>query len=66
MHGKALSDREAKKILKDHGYSLERVSGDHGIFKNEKGDTVVITLGKAFSQKTWKRECKRVGIIGNF
>ena len=66
MYGKALSYREAKLILQENGYELVRITGDHAIFKNDDGNTVAITVGKAFSQKTWKRECKRVGIVGDF
>lgn len=62
MYGKALSYREAKRILNNNGFFLERYSGDHAIFKNGSEDVVVVAVGKAFSQKTWKRECKRVGI----
>lgn len=61
MHGKALNSREAISILNNNGYVMIRSNGDHLIFKNGC-NTVTITNGKAFSQKTWKRECKRVGL----
>lgn len=61
MYGKALNSREAINVLKENGYELIRSAGDHLIFKDGI-NTVTITNGKAFSQKTWKRECKRVGL----
>lgn len=57
---------EASKILNDNGFYEVRRKGDHVIFKNEYGKTISITCGKAFSQKTWKRECKKNGIVGEF
>lgn len=65
MKGKALNYREASKILKDNGFELVRRNGDHAIYKRD-ADVVVVSDKKHFSQKTWKRECKRVGIKGDF
>lgn len=62
MHGKALTTREANKILKDNGWKLERQTGGHLIYQNEEGDEITITSNR-LSQKTWKRECKKHGII---
>ena len=62
MHGKALSYREANKILLDNGFSMIRQRGDHCIYKS-KNRTISITCGKTFSQKTWERECKKNNII---
>lgn len=63
MYGKALTNREAQKHLTKNGFMLMRQSGDHLIYKRESdGQSVVITTGKPLSQKTWKRECKKVGI----
>ena len=62
MFGKALTSREADKILRKNGFHVERITGDHLIYKNNSNESLVITVGKAFSQKTWKRECKRLNI----
>lgn len=63
MYGKALTTRDAIKILRDNGFEYVRQTGDHLIYKNANGNMVSITNGKPLSQKTWKRECKKVGIV---
>lgn len=45
-----------------HGFYRVRTSGSHAIYKDMNGRTFTITAGKPLSQKTWKRECKKVGI----
>ena len=62
MYGKALNNRECKKVLRENGFQLVRTKGDHEIFKNNAGITVTITRG-VISQKTWQRECKRAHIF---
>jgi len=59
MNGKAITDREAHRILVDNGFARVRTNGSHVIYKNEDGRTITITNGKPLSQKTWKRECKK-------
>lgn len=54
---------EADKILNKNGFIKQRTNGSHAIYKDDKGRTITITIGKTLSQKTWKRECKRCGII---
>ena len=61
MYGKALSYREADKVLKKNGYDLVRNGGEHLIYKNAIGETIALTRQK-ISQKTWKRECKKHNI----
>ncbi len=64
MTGKALNTREAKKFLNSHGWELERKNGDHLIYGKEGFPyKITITSGKSMSQKTWKRECKKAGLV---
>lgn len=50
--------KKLNKLAFDSGYSLIRSNGDHGIFKNENGDVVVIpqgrSVGKGLSLKIQK------------
>ena len=62
MIGKALDSKEASRILKDNGFYKVRQRGSHVIYKNDNGKSCTITTAKPLSQKTWKRECKKVGI----
>lgn len=62
MTGKAINAREAKRFLNDHGFFIARVNGSHAIYKDDGGRTFTMTTG-AISQKTWKRECKRLGLM---
>lgn len=63
MYGKCLSYRECYNILKLHGYELVRYNGDHAIFSNGIKNVVIKRHANGFmSMKTWKRECRRVGI----
>lgn len=62
INGKALNNLEANKVLNMHGFYRVRTSGSHAIYKDMNGRTFTITAGKPLSQKTWKRECKKVGI----
>lgn len=62
MIGKAIDDREAERILHANGFYKARQNGSHAIYKNDNGRVFSITTGKPLSQKTWKRECKKVGI----
>ena len=62
MYGKALSLKEAKKQLNNYGFTYVRTKGSHSIYKNQEGKTFVITEGHPLSQKTWKRELKKVGL----
>lgn len=62
INGKALSSFQANKVLNKNGFYSVRTNGSHVIYKNADGKTLTITRGKPLSQKTWKRECKRVGI----
>lgn len=60
MHGKSLSFREAKKILKTNGFEIVRRGGNHIVFANNEGDTIALGNHQdRFSMKTWKRECKK-------
>ena len=65
MYGKALTYRECVQVLKDNGFiSVRSNGGSHEVFKNAKGQTFVLTIkAKQISQKTWKRECRKVGIV---
>ena len=38
----ALPLRKVHKILKAHGYYIDRCSGDHRIYKNASGDSITI------------------------
>ena len=63
MHGKSLSYRECYDILEAHGYELVRFRGDHAIFTNGQNNVVIKKAHNGrMSMKTWKRECRRVGI----
>lgn len=62
MNGKAITDREAHRILVDNGFARVRTNGSHVIYKHGDGRTLTITFGKPLSQKTWKRECKKNNI----
>lgn len=61
MSGKAVELRECEKILRKNGFTFARNNGGHKIYKNSQGERFVLTSG-IISQKTWRRECKRVGI----
>lgn len=63
MSGKALTNKDAGKILKENGFELLRKKGDHLIYGHSDGRKIVITNGKPLSMKTWKRECKNNNII---
>lgn len=64
MYGKAYSYREADEKLKELGFRLDHYGkNDHITYKRNPGERVVITYGKRFSQKTFNRELKNVGII---
>lgn len=54
---------QANRVLNRQGFYKVRVNGSHAIYKSADGKMVTITVGKPLSQKTWKRECKRVGIL---
>ena len=63
MDGKDIQYKDALKILRSNGWELVRSKGSHKIFKKENEPmSVVITKGKPLSQKTWQRECRKVGI----
>ncbi len=61
MDGHSVNRKEAEKILLDNGFIFVRQTGGHRIYKNNIGQSFVITQGR-ISQKTWKRECRKVGI----
>ena len=63
INGKALSPRQANKILNEQGFYRVRTTGSHAIYKSADGRTFTMTICKPLSQKTWKRECKKVGIL---
>lgn len=39
--------KDLNKLANDNGFSYVRANGDHGIFKNSKGDVVVIPQGRS-------------------
>ena len=62
MTGKAISSKDAIRILNGYGFYQKRTNGSHAIFKDDFGRTFTITIAKPLSQKTWRRECKKNGI----
>ena len=62
MIGKAIDAKEANRKLNELGFYRARQNGSHVIYKDKNGKILTITAGKPLSQKTWRRECKRVGI----
>ena len=58
-HGRGkgnISLRKVDKILRSNGYRIERYSGDHRIYKNDEGDTIIIppSVHKQLIKRTFK------------
>lgn len=47
---KILSYKQLNKIANNNGFQKLRQNGDHGIFKNENGDLIVIPQGRAIGK----------------
>ncbi|TQO55584.1 type II toxin-antitoxin system HicA family toxin [Paraclostridium bifermentans] len=47
---KLLSYKQLNKIAKDRGFEKIRQNGDHGIFKNQGGDVVIIPQGRTIAK----------------
>lgn len=53
--------RKINKILKKNGYEIDRYSGDHRIYKNNDGNTIIIPL--SCHKLLVRREFKQNNII---
>ena len=58
--------KDATRILKKNGYTLNRVSGDHYTYKNESGRPLLLVFhmkrGNSCPGAIWKKTCKQHNI----
>ncbi len=50
--------REFKKLLNKNGYSMDRSSGSHNIFKNAQNKTISVPSGRVLNKMLTRRLIK--------
>ena len=63
---KVYNSREIKRILKDNGYQIERVKGDHEIWMSEKSGRHITVPTKNINRMVWQRLVKENNLICKF
>lgn len=63
---KVYNDREIKRILKNNGYNLQRVKGDHEIWISKNSTRHITIPHKNINRMIWQRLVKENNLICKF
>ena len=63
---KVYNDREIKRILKENGYHVERIKGDHEIWTSEKSGRHITVPANKINRMVWQRLVKENNLICKF
>ena len=59
---KPIKYREAEKIVKNNGYALDRISGDHAIYK-KPGKSLSLPKKSEISAGVWRNLLKLMAVV---
>jgi predicted RNA binding protein YcfA (HicA-like mRNA interferase family) len=65
-HMKVYNDREIKRILKDNGYYLKRIKGDHEIWASYSSTRHITIPHKNINRMVWQRLVKENNLLCKF
>ena len=63
---KVYNDREIKRILKDNGYHLKRIKGDHEIWASYSSTRHITIPHKNINRMVWQRLVKENNLLCKF